>query len=71
MNRSILDIIIELEGEDIFEKCILRFEACNSDKPCPIHHLVFKEKTQLNMRFRKLKIKDLLLNVPTELSLVE
>jgi len=60
MNHSVLDIIIELEGEDIFAKCILRFEACDSDNPCPIHFLINKEKSQINLRLKKIKIKDLI-----------
>lgn len=67
LNISILNIIIELEGEDIFATCMLRFEECNNENPCPIHHLIVREKSQINLRFKKLKIKDLLNNVPKEL----
>lgn len=67
MQTSVLDIISELEGEDFFANCILRFEACNSKNPCPIHYLVIKEKNALEGKFRKIKIADLLHTIPKEL----
>lgn len=71
MENSILDIITELEGKDIFNTCFLRFVACNSENPCPMHDLIIKEKTFLQVRLRKLKVKDLLDTVPESLTNVE
>src|SRR5690625_1934114 len=68
MQTSIMDIVTELEGKDFFSNCLLRFEACNSENPCPIHFLLIREKDAITNKFRKVKIKDLLHNVPTELT---
>lgn len=68
MQTSIMDIVKQLEGEDFFSNCLLRFEACNSENPCPIHFLLIREKDAITNKFRKVKIKDLLHNVPTELT---
>jgi Rrf2 family iron-sulfur cluster assembly transcriptional regulator len=34
---SIYDIIITIDGEDIFSKCVLGLPTCNSDRPCAVH----------------------------------
>lgn len=68
MQFTILDIITELEGKDLFHNCILRFEACNMDNPCPMHDLIIVEKTALNTKLKKLKVKDLLKTVPESLT---
>lgn len=67
MQTSVMDIITELEGKDFFTNCLLRFEACNSKNPCPLHHLVIKEKNEMDIKFSKIKIADLLDNAPQEL----
>lgn len=67
MQTSISDIITELEGKDIFNNCFLRFEACNSENPCPMHDLIIKEKAAMDVKLRKLKVKDLLNSVPKSL----
>lgn len=67
MQISILDIITQLEGKEMFNNCILRFEACNAENPCPMHDLIIKEKNAFQLRLRKLKVKDLLHNVPESL----
>ncbi len=71
MQVSIMEVITELEGKDFFSNCLLRFEACNSENPCPIHFLLIKEKDAITNRFRKIKIADLLHNIPKELTELE
>lgn len=68
MQITILDIITELEGKELFSNCILRFEACNTENPCPMHDLIIVEKTNLNKKLKKLKVIDLLKSVPESLT---
>ncbi len=35
---SILELIKVLEGEDVYDECILGLHTCNDDMPCPMHH---------------------------------
>ena len=67
MQASLMDIVTELEGKDFFSNCLLRFEACNSENPCPIHFLLIKEKDAITNRFRRIKIIDLPHKIPKEL----
>ncbi|HOJ36962.1 MAG TPA: Rrf2 family transcriptional regulator [Ignavibacteriales bacterium] len=34
---KILDIIKIIDGEDFLEGCVLGFEGCSDENPCPIH----------------------------------
>ena len=58
-DRSVMDIIIELEGKDNFSQCILNFESCNEINPCPIHNLVAFEKESLRNSIKNVRITDL------------
>lgn len=33
----ILDIVYAIDGEGIFSKCVLGFENCSDQYPCPVH----------------------------------
>ena len=57
--NSVLDIIVEIEGKDTLELCILNFENCDSKKPCLIHHLIASQKDALRKSFKTIKLKDL------------
>ncbi len=35
---KLIDIIQSIDGNKAFEECILGFEHCNDENPCPIHH---------------------------------
>ena len=54
--RSVMDVIIEIEGKDRFSQCLLNFDSCDQLKPCAIHHLVFKEKEALRRQFGTISI---------------
>lgn len=57
--RSVMEIVLELEGKDSFSQCILNFENCNEINPCPIHTLVAFEKESLRNAINNVRIADL------------
>ncbi len=57
--KSVLDIIVEIEGKDILQLCILNFDNCDNKNPCPIHHLITSQKESLRNSFKTIKLKDL------------
>jgi len=59
MNRSVLDVLVQLEGKDSLRNCILNFDACNEEKPCPIHILIADEKSRLRASIQNIRISDL------------
>jgi Rrf2 family iron-sulfur cluster assembly transcriptional regulator len=57
--NSVLDIIVEIEGKDILQLCILNFDNCDNKNPCSIHNLVASQKDALRKSFKAIKLKDL------------
>ncbi|MFA6979914.1 MAG: Rrf2 family transcriptional regulator [Ignavibacteriaceae bacterium] len=33
----LLDIVLAIDGSDVFSKCVLGFPHCSSETPCPMH----------------------------------
>ncbi|MCF8262235.1 MAG: Rrf2 family transcriptional regulator [Melioribacteraceae bacterium] len=33
----LIDIVVAIDGMDIFNNCVLGFEGCGTSKPCPVH----------------------------------
>jgi len=33
----LIDIVLAIDGADIFSKCVLGFSQCSSETPCPMH----------------------------------
>jgi Rrf2 family iron-sulfur cluster assembly transcriptional regulator len=34
----LIDIVAAIDGLEIFHKCVLGFEGCSVEKPCPLHN---------------------------------
>jgi Rrf2 family iron-sulfur cluster assembly transcriptional regulator len=34
---SLLDIVLIVDGNDVFENCVLGLRECGSEDPCPVH----------------------------------
>lgn len=34
----LIDVVVAIDGFDIFNKCVLGFPSCSADSPCPVHH---------------------------------
>lgn len=48
LNRPIADIIIALEGDDIFTGCGLGLSYCSESNPCPLHNEFKKVRNQIS-----------------------
>lgn len=36
---TLLDIVVAIDGDDLFEECVLGLPGCGRAKPCPLHTL--------------------------------
>ena len=36
---SLLDIVVAIDGDELFYKCVLGLPGCGKDKPCPLHNI--------------------------------
>jgi Rrf2 family protein len=55
----LIDIVDIIDGQDIFNKCLIRLEDCNSKEPCSMHNKYIEIRKSLMTLFRKEKISEL------------
>ncbi len=48
---SVLDIILILEGPQLFDQCILGLPVCDQKIPCPMHNLWQQQRERLKQEF--------------------
>ena len=48
MQRPLVDVVVCIEGHNVFNKCILGLEVCSDDNPCILHpeYKLFKESIE-------------------------
>ena len=60
MKRPLIDIVICIEGHNVFQKCILGLPECNEVKPCILHPHFKVFKNSLEKKVCEESIDDLL-----------
>ncbi len=53
------DIILTLEGEDFFDKCLLGLAGCGQAAPCPVHDFWASHKAELRSEFERTSLADM------------
>lgn len=60
LSTPVMAIVTLIEGEELFNTCMIGFKKCNEHNPCPLHHQVVATKNQMIKIFNETKIGDLL-----------
>jgi Rrf2 family transcriptional regulator, iron-sulfur cluster assembly transcription factor len=60
LSTPVMAIVSLIEGEELFNTCVIGFKKCNEHNPCPLHHQVVTAKNQMIKIFNETKIGDLL-----------
>jgi Rrf2 family protein len=60
---TILDVIHSLDGETIFQECILGLPNCGDANPCPLHDNWFHYCNSLKETFSRTTIHDLIVRI--------
>jgi Rrf2 family transcriptional regulator, iron-sulfur cluster assembly transcription factor len=58
--RPLIDVIICIEGHNVFNKCILGLQECSDSDPCILHHHFNSFKMSIEKSICEQSIKDLL-----------
>lgn len=53
LNRPIADIVINLEGDEIFTGCGMGLSYCSESNPCPLHNEFKKIRNQITYMLHK------------------
>jgi Rrf2 family transcriptional regulator, iron-sulfur cluster assembly transcription factor len=60
LEKPLMDLIIIIDGVEIFDMCVLRAKECNGTNPCPMHSKMEGLKTNLKSILTDTAIGDLL-----------
>jgi Rrf2 family transcriptional regulator, iron-sulfur cluster assembly transcription factor len=60
LERHLMDLIVIIDGVEIFDNCVLRAKECNSANPCPLHAQIDSVKKNLKSILSETSIGDLL-----------
>ena len=55
----ISQIVNAIDGEERIHSCLLSLNECDSNNPCSLHHLAYKEKQTIIQRFEKTSLEEL------------
>ena len=69
-NKTVCDIIENIDGLDKLNNCFLGLDKCNSEKPCPVHFIVEPFKNSLLGKFRDKTIKEFSEEITSERSVL-
>ena len=50
---SIYDIVVALEGDELFNECVLGLPGCGEAEPCPLHDHWTDERERMETKFRE------------------
>ena len=56
---SLIDIVDIIDGQDVFNNCLIRLEDCNDKEPCSMHDKYIEIRKNLMTLFQKEKISEL------------
>lgn len=57
---KLLDVVIALDGEDIFKNCVLGLPDCWDKNPCPVHNYWKDIREQIKQMLSERSVKELL-----------
>ncbi|WP_136481477.1 RrF2 family transcriptional regulator [Cognatitamlana onchidii] len=62
-NQKVIDVLNVIDGEKKFTGCLLSLEACNEEKPCPLHNILSTSRQHMIKVLNEHSIADLALAV--------
>ncbi len=50
---TLYEVVVALDGEDLFRECVLGLPGCGERQPCPMHREWAQQRDQLELLFRR------------------
>ena len=60
---TLLDVVLAIDGPDLFRECVLGLPGCGNDKPCPMHHRWAGERARLEDMFSRTPLAEMARNI--------
>lgn len=65
------DIVIAIDGDKIYNGCVLGFETCGDAKPCAIHYHIKAARKDIKKALTNTTLEDLATDVENELAFLK
>ena len=62
---TLLDIVLAIDGPDLFRECVLGLPGCGNQKPCPMHERWATERQRLEAMFGRTTLAEMSENIET------
>lgn len=56
---ALYDIVVAIDGDELFEECVLGLPGCGDAEPCPLHNQWTDKRNQIEDMFRNATLADL------------
>lgn len=56
---TLLDIVIAIDGVDMFTQCVLGLPGCGTSKPCPLHYSWAENRDKIRAMLEQTNLKEL------------
>lgn len=53
------DIVVAIDGDALFSKCVLGFDKCSSEEPCAVHYKFSEVRKELNRTLSDTKLDEI------------
>jgi Rrf2 family protein len=71
LNRSLADIVKEMDGDKIFSGCALGLKECSETHPCPVHNEFKHIRNNLQKMLNDMKIGDFVDQLDAQLTFLK
>lgn len=56
---TLYEIVVAIDGDDLFQECVLGLPGCGDAEPCPLHDEWAEERSRLEALFRNASLAEL------------
>jgi len=55
--NNVCDILMAIDGHELFDNCFMELDKCHANNPCPVHFIVAEFKENLYKKFKEMNLK--------------
>lgn len=67
LSLPLKELIILIDGDALFNSCVIGFKKCNEKNPCPLHYQIVEARNKMMSSYAETKIGDLIIPDKAEL----
>lgn len=56
---ALYDIVVAIDGDELFEECVLGLPGCGDAEPCPLHNQWADQRDKIEITFRETTLAEL------------